>query len=52
MFNTQFILAVCCSLLGFLFANPTANEKYIDGAQYTIKNLGTTYLQRVSNDGR
>jgi len=52
MFNTYFVLALSCSLVGFSFGNPTANDKYIDGTQYTIKNLGTTYTQRISDSGR
>ncbi|CAF0734635.1 unnamed protein product [Rotaria sp. Silwood1] len=28
------------------------DEKYIDGKQYTIKNVGATYTQRISNHGQ
>jgi hypothetical protein len=51
MFSTLLIIAYCCSIVGSLSTDPISNEKYIDGTQYTIKSVGITYTQRISNHG-
>ncbi len=51
MFSTLLIFAYCCSIVGSLSTDPISNEKYIDGTQYTIKSVGITYTQRISNHG-
>ncbi|CAF1110738.1 unnamed protein product [Rotaria sp. Silwood1] len=51
MFTTLLILACCHSLIGSLSIDGSLTQKYIDGTQYTIKNIGATYTQHVSNDG-
>ncbi|CAF3102662.1 unnamed protein product [Rotaria sp. Silwood2] len=51
MFTTLLILASCYSLIGSLSIDPSSNKRYIDGTQYTINNIDTTYTQRVSHDG-
>jgi hypothetical protein len=51
MFTTLFVLAYCCSLAGSLSVDPISNEKYIDGSQHTIKSVGTTYKQHISDHG-
>jgi hypothetical protein len=47
MFKAHLILVLCCSLVGF----SSANKKYIDGTEYTIRNMGTKYTQRISDHG-
>jgi hypothetical protein len=51
MLTTLLILAYCGSIAGSLSIDPVSNEKYVDGNQYTIKSVGTTYTQRISNHG-
>ncbi|CAF0946794.1 unnamed protein product [Rotaria sordida] len=51
MFTNLLILASCYSLIGCLSIDPSSSKKYIDGKQYTIKNVGGTYTQRISDDG-
>jgi hypothetical protein len=47
MFTTLLILICCFSLV----VNTSIDQKYIDGKQYIIKSVDTTYVQRVNNNG-
>jgi hypothetical protein len=51
MFTILLVIAYSYSLVGSLPTDLNSSEKYIDGTQYTIKNVDATYTQRVSVHG-
>ncbi|CAF3325167.1 unnamed protein product [Rotaria socialis] len=52
MFTTSLCLVCCLSLVISTATDLKDSEKNVDGKQYTLKSVGTTYTQRVSNHGQ
>ena len=51
MLTALLLSAYCFSLVGSLSINLIPDIKYIDGTQFTIKSVATTYIQRVNKEG-
>ena len=51
MFTTLLLIAYCYLSAGSLTTDLNSTGKYINGAQYTIKSVGATYTQHVTNHG-